>query len=739
MLKRIKGLTNLSAALTVNLITALTFAVLFVLIAIAIAPVQYDLTVGAIAPITITATKDVEDTITTQRLTLTAEQSVDLSYISDSSITNEVIQLVSDAFRHLQSINTTYHEGDPDNGQISVNMLWQAASAISPLSMDQEILTAVMMEDPATLQSLYARCVDLVAAALSENFTQSKEAAVAGDILSELSSYDYSSKLLSAVSVILNEYVRSNMVLDVDTIELNRQKARKEVEPVVYKRGQNIVRAGEVVTEAQLKMLDDLGMIKNHGTDFSMYVGIALMLVLLMGLAMVYLFSFERELLRNPSKIGLLSIIVILVVALSLVVRGLSTYLMPVTLGAMLTVLLIKPRLAMTISVLLSIVAGIISSAETGTFSATMYTVVQSSVFSSYLCVAIINRRPNRTGVLIAGGTAGAANMFAVYTGTLINSSNLQAAHMNAVWAAGSGVLSAVLCIGIMPVLEWMFNLDTSSKLLELSSPNQPLLRRLLLEAPGTYHHSIVVANLAEAAASAIGANGLLARVGAYYHDIGKLKRPIYFRENQQSGENPHDRTDPRVSVAILTAHPIDGVQMAQRQRLPQSILDIILQHHGDAPTLYFYDKAIKQGMEVNVEDFRYSGPRPRTKESALVMLADTVEAAVRALPDSTPESVQKLVNKLIRDKLDDGQLDESPLTFKDVNLSTNAFLTVLMGVYHQRIEYPDVKVPERFAAIEAEVVKPSAGSAQPEMEIPSAEPDALKTDADKTEGVNEA
>jgi putative nucleotidyltransferase with HDIG domain len=278
----------------------------------------------------------------------------------------------------------------------------------------------------------------------------------------------------------------------------------------------------------------------------------------------------------------------------------------------------------------------------------------------------------------------------------LVNSADIQNVMTWAVWSGGSGLVSAVLTILEAMLFEWAFNLVTASKLMELSNPNKPLLRRLLLETPGTYHHSILVANLAEAAASAVGANALLARVGAYYHDIGKLKRPIYFKENQLSGDNPHDRTDPRVSTAILTAHPHDGVEMAVRERLPEEIQEIILQHHGDSPVLYFYDKAARQGGDVDVADFRYDGPRPRSREAAIVMMADTIEAAARAAGDSSPEKLAQLIRKMIHGKLEDGQFDESLLTFSELSRISDAFLTVLNGVYHDRIEYPEVSIPNR-------------------------------------------
>ena len=213
-----------------------------------------------------------------------------------------------------------------------------------------------------------------------------------------------------------------------------------------------------------------------------------------------------------------------------------------------------------------------------------------------------------------------------------------------------------------------------------------------------------------------MGGNGLLARVGAYYHDIGKLKRPMYFKENQM-GDNPHDRTDPRVSAAILTAHPRDGEAMAQKARLPEPVLEIIRQHHGDGVVLWFYDKAVKLygADQVDIAAFRYDGPRPHSREAAVVMLADSIEAAVRSIPDPNPEKVDALIRKLVRVKLDDGQLDRSELTFSDLEKICSAFSTVLTGVFHERIEYPDVSIPPRNEAKETAEAPKAAAHAAPQ------------------------
>jgi putative nucleotidyltransferase with HDIG domain len=232
----------------------------------------------------------------------------------------------------------------------------------------------------------------------------------------------------------------------------------------------------------------------------------------------------------------------------------------------------------------------------------------------------------------------------------------------------------------------------TAMKLIELSNPNQPLLRKLLVEAPGTYHHSIMVGNLAEAATEAVGGNSLLARVGAYYHDIGKTKRPYFFVDNQFGAENPPDRLSPALSALIIASHVKDGLELAHEHKLPEAISQFIREHHGTTVIRYFYRKAVEMdtGDGVDETDFRYDGPKPQTKETAIVMLADASEATTRTLKNPTPQTIEQVVRRLIKERLEDGQLDEANLTLKDLDVIAQTFTRVLTGVFHQRIEYPE-------------------------------------------------
>ena len=240
-----------------------------------------------------------------------------------------------------------------------------------------------------------------------------------------------------------------------------------------------------------------------------------------------------------------------------------------------------------------------------------------------------------------------------------------------------------------------MFDVPTAARLSELSNANHPLLRQLMTEAPGTYHHSVMVAAMAEGAAQRVGADPALARVGAYFHDVGKLRRPLYFKENQRQGENIHDTLPPAESAAAIIAHQKDGVVLLNKYKLPSAVIQIAYEHHGNSLMTYFYHKAVQEqdGKSISQKPFRYPGARPTTKESALVMLADSCEAAVRSLPqDASRETVEEMVHKVITGKLEDGQLSQTPLTLLELTEIERSFLKTLSGIRHERIEYPDMK-----------------------------------------------
>ena len=700
--------SELNCKIRAALIALGTYLLLFGLLSAAITPQHYDIRVGEPADTTIYASEDVVDTVTTQQLRAAAAAQVDVSYKSvDESVTSQVSADLTALFDQLLALAQS-------GGEVPESMSMRPTS---------EQLEALLAAPRGELEALFERATEYTRDALLSTLPEGQEEAMISRLGRDLLSEGYDEELVEIAQEAVRACIRPNMLIDEETTELNRERAREEVEDVVCVAGEVIVRQGAIVTPAQYAMLEALGKVDSDPTN--MILGSALLMLVLIASVAMYMYRYERDIWRRPRTLLLLGIIYVTVVALALFFRIFNAFFVPTAtgLGLLLITLLVRPRLALFSTALLAIPVSLIAGAsDNGLFNAVTFSVLLMSFVGGPVAVTVLRHRQQRTAALLAGLLLGVSNFLCMVAVGMINgTASGDNMLLDALCAAGSGLCAAILCIGVQPLLEWLFNLTTSAKLLELSNPNQPLLRRMLLEAPGSYHHSIIVANLAETAASAIGANGLLARVGAYYHDVGKLKRPQYFKENQMTGDNPHDRTDPRVSAAILTAHTRDGYQMGLKARLPEPILDIIRQHHGDSPMVFFYDKAVKlYGDKVDISAFRYEGPRPRSREAAIVMLADTIEAAARALPNPDPEKVDALIRKLVRAKMTDGQLDESELTFADLDRICRAFQSVLSGVFHERIEYPDVDIPPR---VEAE--------AEPALEEPTIAPEAETGDVE--------
>lgn len=362
----------------------------------------------------------------------------------------------------------------------------------------------------------------------------------------------------------------------------------------------------------------------------------------------------------------------------------------PVASGAMLVALLFDIHLAIVFSFTIGLLSGIWVTSET---LFPIYAFIGSIVAS----FGVI-RCTKRTAILRAGLFVGLANLFTIiaidlYNGTLFT----YKAPLDFFFGMGNGLALSMVVSGLLPLFESVFKITTDIKLLELLDLNQPVMRNLLVTAPGTYHHSIIVGNLSEAAAEAVGVNSLLARVSSYYHDIGKIKMPEYFIENQGS-INRHDKLAPSMSSLIITSHVKEGVELAKTQKLPEVIIDIIQQHHGTSLITYFYQKA-KDNWDssmapISEEDYRYPGPKPQTRVAAIVMLADAVEAASRVLQDPTPARISALVNRIVTNIFVDGQLNECELTLKDLDQITKSFNLILSGIFHHRIDYPGFGIP---------------------------------------------
>jgi len=430
-------------------------------------------------------------------------------------------------------------------------------------------------------------------------------------------------------------------------------------------------------------------------------VGLLLMVSFLMGALYVYVRALQPKRVRRPRSLVLLGVVILVVLFLTRLGLVVATALhssfphiplavlraaLPVPLGGVLLTILFNPRLAFAGSLVLTMLTGVMLEAPIEYF---LFTFVGSlvSIFS-------LKGRQGRTAFFRAGSALALANLYSILSLALLtgHTDALPAAMLGGVV---NGLLVAVLATGLLPVLEHSFGVTTDFTLLELSNLNLPALRHLALVAPGTYYHSIMVGTLAEAAADAIGANSLLCRVGAYYHDIGKTRHPSYFIENHSDSVNPHDKLAPSLSRAIVMSHVKEGLEMAQAFGLPEILADLIPQHHGTRLVTYFYKRAKEQAdpglQEIKEEDYRYPGPKPQTREAAILMLADAVEAAARTLTDPTPARVRGAVQKIINGIFVEGQLDECDLTLRDLHLIANSFARILSGIFHHRVDYPGV------------------------------------------------
>ncbi len=696
----------------------------------AITPERYDLAVGDISYTTITASKDVVDEIATERNREEAARSVEPTYLYKEGVTADVMHLLTSV---LTQANTVQQYGATTLEQHAPGDLHkQKAYAFTTAEMEyaKSLFTLVPLADFQINTLLRASDQEMLD--LNDNITTAventmnttiREGYVSESIqyLQQIIGYKTDMDLLqNVVTPILRKVVQPNMVIDQEATQKLQQEARDAVEPVIYKQGQNIVLARERVTANQLAMLSSLGLLDNASIDMIMYVGGALMVLLSMAAYVLTLLLYGSKYLRSPKLLAIQMIILCATLAACIAARLVDLYLPPVLLGAMMMTGLIGVACGAAASLTLGILASALIAGGNSTYGTEMVNLLLTSLISGAVAVAIIRHKPYRQQVLLAGVVTAITNIAIILTVGFMTNTSFGDVFTHSLWSAAGALLASLLCVGLDPIVESAFHLATSSKLLELSNPNNPLLRRLLMEAPGTYHHSIIVANLAEAAAEAIGANPLLARAGAYFHDIGKLKRPLYFKENQ-IGENPHEHTNPYVSAAILTAHTRDGLMMAQQSRLPEEIQDIIIEHHGDTPVMYFYHKALQQanGQPVDINDFRYDGRRPHMKESAIIMLADTVEAAVRSMAEPSPKAIEEFIERLVRGKLEDGQLSHAPVTLADIDKICEAFSAVLNGVFHERVEYPAISLEQLKAqALRGRVVTPAFESAVEAAEL---------------------
>jgi len=496
---------------------------------------------------------------------------------------------------------------------------------------------------------------------------------------------------VTVIKALLEQILVPNLVVDEFATDIARKNAQNAVKPyeVTFEKGSKILFEGEPVTKLKRDALRQAGY-NLVEINFNGLVGVFLVIAFSIFVFLMYQNTFEKNNI-NTSQMQILAILSIVLASIGVILpTGFSPYILPFPAFIMITSIVINPRIALISAFLM---LGIITMGMQYNIQFMTSFILVNIISAVFMAKVNFTRRFDliKAGLYIA--LIGALIVVSIYLleKFLIDIENILITR-EALLMFVNGVLSSMIVLGVLPLFESVFKIVTPYALAELADHNQPVLKRLQMEAPGTYHHCLMVANLCEAAAEAIGANPILAKVGAYYHDIGKLKRPFFFVENQSSFgiENPHNKLNSRLSKMVVTSHTKDGVEIAKEYRLPPIINDFIMQHHGDGLASYFYNQAIKEEGAENVkeEQFRYSGPKPKTKETAILMIADAVEAAVRAMKASTAEEIDPIIKKIIDERLKDNQLSDCPLTLADLNVISSTFSRILRGTQHDRIKY---------------------------------------------------
>lgn len=660
------------------------FLVICLLLLTVIAPKRHNLSVGDIATVDIKAPIDTVDEIATKQKEeeAMAKAREDKQYIVKSEVKAQAIENVNKLFNKIVSENSSNKEEKDKIAEIKKIEEFNLTDA------EYKILVE-LKEKTSEIQHLVVNVLETV---YKEEIEENKyedllEAKSIAD--SQLSNSNIDRDLEDVLKNICHIQINPNKFVDNAKMEEAVKEAQKSVPKEIIKKNQIIVKEGEPVTERQIEILKELGLLNNGTTKSYLFsfISLGILVALVLFIQYRYISKEKPEVFNDTKMIILISSINLIIILISMGLNVISPYLIPLVCSAMLMTILIDYKISLVVNLLNIIFIAIIVGFNPS--------VVVLSILSVVLGSTGLKKVQQRNDIIYS--TIYITGILALLSFTLgmISSNNIKEILIQTGYTAIGILLSGILAVGLLPFFESIFDVVTNIKLLELSNPNQPLMKKLLMEAPGTYHHSMMVANLAEAAAEAVGGNPVIARVGAYYHDIGKTKRPYFFGENQMGKENPHDKITPNLSTLIILSHTKDGLEMAREHKIPKVIQDIIEQHHGTTLVKYFYYKlknSSDRPEEIKEEDFRYPGPIPSSKESGILMLADSVEASVRSIGEPTKGKIEEMVNNIINDKLNSRQLVNCDLTLKDIEIIRKSFLKTLDGIYHHRIEYPTEK-----------------------------------------------
>ena len=650
-------------------------------------PSQTALRVGDVAPFDIRATRNLSyaSEIDTEQARAAAERAVAPVYTPpDAGVARRQVaqaRQVIDFIRAVRDDTIT----PPEQRRAMIQ-------SVSGLSLTPAQIDAILVMPDSTWNAIADETIAVVDLSMREAI-RDVDLAERQARLPALVSIALSEEQAARVSALAKGFIVPNSALDEQATSQRRAEARNTVEPrqVSYVAGQIVIREGAVVTPLMVEALEHLGLATPQ-TDWADVVGLALSALLAAALMGLYLWHYEQNLIRQPGHLLLLILLMLIFLATARLIvpgRTVMPYLFPASTLAMLLAVLLGPGLAFVSSIVLGTLIGVMTggSLELATYFAA----------SGVIAALALGRVERLNAFFWAGVYAAVANVVTILAFRLPQGDTDSVGLLTLVAVAIiNGGLAGSITLGGLFIFGSLFNLTTTVQLIELARPTHPLLNELMRKAPGTYHHTLMVANLAEQAAVRIGANALLTRVGAFYHDVGKAVRPYMFVENQIGGSNVHNQLDPQTSAEIIVSHINDGLELARKYRVPPRVRAFIPEHHGTMRAGFLYQIALERAngdaSQLDESSFRYPGPKPQSKETALLMLADGCEAAVRAAQPGSPEQVAEIIKKVIDDRLAQGQLDECPLTLNDLRLARESFITTLQGVFHPRLQYPEPK-----------------------------------------------
>lgn len=714
-------LTKIRNLLDVTFFRVLLFLIMGLILFVAmysnVKPEKLDLKLFSVATEAIRSPVTIEDKESTDRKREAAEEQVKDVYVLKKEINENRVDLITSIFnsaadlnKELEAdINEEFEVNDTGESETQSKTESDSLSVSDKVTMLKERLSEDVSKDVSDTtfvallsasQTELSIAKDITITAINNAMRNSLPADEVENgkkrVEEELRYTNLEKNLKNAVIELGRYAIMQNEFFDVNATQELRQQARENVEPVKILQGEIIVGENQLINPEIYRQLELVGLLDNENSRLPFF-GLILIIGIMIAALYYYFYGLEVKTEIKQNYVILFSIIFVLTIGL---LKGISFiqieyseigYVIPVAMGAMLIKILIDERLALLWTVIIALCASIIfNEGISGSLNINVGIYILSSGIAGIL---YLSKQNQRSKILQAGLFVSAINLIAILALVFMQNAQYNALDYTFYFVAAfiSGIASAVLTIGLLPFFEAGFGILSTMRLIELSNPNHPLLRKILTEAPGTYHHSVMVANLSESACEAIGANGLLARVGCYYHDIGKTNRPQFFIENQMNIENPHDRLPPQTSKNIIIAHATDGAEILRKYKLPKEIVDIAEQHHGTTLLKFFYHKAKENGIDVEEKDFRYPGPKAQTKETAVIGIADSVEAAVRSMSNPNPEQIEGLVRNIIADRLSDGQLNECDLTLRELETVANTLCETLKGIFHSRIEYPEM------------------------------------------------